>query len=164
MWTRTFPIMKKVRELLKSGEIGEVVSVQADFGFRDRGIPRLSKPELGGGALLDIGVYVIAFASMILGPSKPHSIKSTAHVNHDKIDLTSSLLLSYGNENQKVAYLHCTIEAETSKTAVVWGTNGSIHIHKPFWCPEKMTIKKPGHDDAEIHLAYVKWIFFFSVS
>jgi len=159
MWTRTFPLMGKVRELIKSGAIGDVVSVMADFGFRDRGIARLTKPELGGGSLLDIGVYVIALGSMILGPKAPSSIKSTAHVNADKIDLGASMILGYGDKNQQSAVLHCTIEAETSKSATIFGTKGTIQIHKPFWCPSEMTLKQVGQEkDQKFEFPYVCYI------
>jgi len=151
MWTRDFPIMVKIRELLKQGAIGDVVTVHADFGFKDRGIPRLSQPELGGGALLDIGVYVIAFASMIFGPQKPNSIKASGNVDSNNVDHTTAIILTYG---KNIASLFCTIESETSKTATIYGSKGSITVQKPFWCPEKMILRKTGEEDQEFHIPH----------
>ena len=69
MWTRFTPIMVKLREVVNAGAIGELRMVEADFGFRAGFDPkgRLFNPELGGGALLDVGVYTISLASMLLG-------------------------------------------------------------------------------------------------
>jgi predicted dehydrogenase len=73
MWTRFVPLMAKVRTLLAAGAIGEVRMLSADLGFRAAPgrPPRLFDPACGGGALLDVGVYVVSFSSMVLGtPSR----------------------------------------------------------------------------------------------
>lgn len=107
---------------------------------------------------MDIGVYVIALGSMVLGPKAPNSIKSSAHVDQNHIDLGSSMLLSYGDRNQQIAVLHCTIEAETSKSATIFGSKGTLQIHKPFWCPNKLTLKQVGQPDQDFDFPYVKKI------
>ena len=69
MWARFLPHYAKVREIVDSGVLGPILSIHADHGQRlaDQGIPRLIEPALAGGALLDLGIYPISFAHMILG-------------------------------------------------------------------------------------------------
>ena len=79
MWSRFPPLMSKVREFVQSGTLGEIFFLQADFGFqpKDRNPEgRLFNPELAGGSILDIGVYPVSFASMVLGT--PSSISTVA--------------------------------------------------------------------------------------
>lgn len=77
MWTRFFPVMFEVRKMIAEGAIGEVKYVSATFGFSGgSNIPRLANPELGGGAVLDVGVYPISFATMIFG-EEPESVQSS---------------------------------------------------------------------------------------
>ena len=81
MWSRYLPIMVQVRQWLDAGAIGEPLMVSADFGFRAGVNPagRLFNPALGGGALLDIGIYVVSFAAMVLG-SQPAQVAAAAHL------------------------------------------------------------------------------------
>ncbi len=74
MWTRFLPAVVRARELIEQGAIGEVRLLLADFGFRAAFDPhhRLFDPQLGGGALLDLGVYCVSLASMLFGPPDPH--------------------------------------------------------------------------------------------
>lgn len=98
MWSRYIPANVKVREWLSSGRIGDVRLVKADLGFRSDWNPegRLLNPALGGGALLDVGIYPISFASMVFGPH-PETISSTVHIGDTGVDEHFSLLLSYGD-------------------------------------------------------------------
>ncbi|MBW8002293.1 MAG: Gfo/Idh/MocA family oxidoreductase [Planctomycetes bacterium] len=132
MWTRFLPVITKVRQLLDEGIIGQPEYVQADFGYSCKRNPehRILNPELGGGALLDVGVYCISFASMIF-KSEPTSIKSTAHIGKTGVDEQSSMTLSY-NDGQ-IAELECAINKDTPWQALIRGTKGEIKIHRPFW-------------------------------
>ncbi|MFT7692526.1 MAG: dihydrodiol dehydrogenase / D-xylose 1-dehydrogenase (NADP), partial [Candidatus Latescibacterota bacterium] len=87
MWSRYFPAMVKVKEWLDEGAIGDVRIVSADFGFRTGINPegRLFNPALGGGALLDVGIYVTSFASFVLGPN-PTRIQSLANIGETGVD------------------------------------------------------------------------------
>jgi len=141
MWTRFFPAIQKVRQLIQEGQLGELKLVQANFGFRNPGIPRLSKEELGGGATLDIGVYPISLASMVFGghsPSKIHAFGSL----ESGVDAQAVVSLIYKPE--ELASLAFTILSETPKEATITGSNGFVKIHTPFWCPTKLTINIGG--------------------
>ena len=152
MWTRFTPIMGKVRELVKEGAVGDVRMVQADFGFRAGFDPksRLFDPALGGGALLDVGVYCLSFASMVLGT--PEHVTGTAHLAPTNVDDNAALALRYATG--AVAVLGTSVSANTPQEAMVIGSEGTIHIHAPFWIPKTLTLSRSGKDPETIELPY----------
>lgn len=127
MWTRFLPPIRKVREWLEEGRIGEVRLVKADFGFRAGWEPegRLLNLSLGGGALLDAGIYPISFASMVLG-ANPKQVQSTAHLGETGVDEHFSVLLTY--ENGVTASLNGAVRLGLNNDACIYGTSGKIHI------------------------------------
>lgn len=127
MWTRFLPSIQKVRQWLAEGKIGEVQLLKADFGFRTDWDPanRLLNPNLGGGALLDAGIYPISFASMVLG-TRPDKITSTAYIGSTGVDEQFSVLLSY--PNGKTAALNGAVRLNLNNDAYIYGTEGSIYI------------------------------------
>jgi predicted dehydrogenase len=139
MWARFLPMMDEVRRLLAEGTIGEVRMVSADFGFRTKFNPqgRLFDPTLGGGALLDVGVYPVSLAHMVLGT--PNRIASMAHLGETGIDEQSAYLLGY--EGGALAQLSSAIRTKTPHEALIAGTEGSIRIHSPWWIPTVMTVQ-----------------------
>lgn len=102
MWARFLPHYAKVREIVASGVLGPIQSIHADHGQRlaDQGIARLIDPQLAGGALLDLGVYPVSFAHMILG--NPTSITSSAVMTDKGVDAQTSMIFSYSNGAQAV--------------------------------------------------------------
>lgn len=127
MWSRFFPVMETLRKWMEEEVIGELRMVTADFGFRREGPmeERKVSPQRGGGALLDVGVYPIAFASMIFG-SAPKDITGLTSIIDTGVDEQSSMLLGY--EGGKMALLSCAINTPTPKEARIIGNKGSIHI------------------------------------
>ncbi|MET3851075.1 putative dehydrogenase [Paenibacillus sp. OAE614] len=127
MWTRFLPVIRKVREWLDEGRIGDVQLVKADFGFRAGVNPegRLFSPSLGGGALLDAGIYPVSFASMIFG-AEPEEVSSTAQIGSTGVDEQFSLLLSYSTG--KTAQLNGAIRLNMDNEACIYGTEGYIRI------------------------------------
>ena len=130
MWARFLPMMKEVREILEKGTIGEPQLLYADFGVKFDLDPqsRLYNPDLAGGALLDLGVYCLALASMIFG--RPDKISSTIKMADTGVDERSTVILEY--DNAKTAVLFQAADLETPKEAVIIGTEGSIKLH-PAW-------------------------------
>lgn len=145
MWTRFFPLMVKLRELLCTGVLGEVRLLTADFGFRseieEEG--RLFDLAYGGGALLDVGVYPVSLASMVFGP--PTRIASMAHLGCTGVDEESSMIL--GHAKGQMAILCSAIRVNTVQEAILMGSEGRIRIHPPFWRPTSFTITRDGRDD-----------------
>ena len=148
MWTRFFPLMAEVRRLVSEGSLGEVRMLNVDFGFRADPDPasRLFAPRLGGGALLDVGVYCVSFASMVLG--RPSGSVSLPHLGETGVDEQASVVLEH--EGGRLANLSIGIRTSTPQEATIMGTEAYVRIHAPWWRPESMTISRPGTED-EIH-------------
>ena len=146
MWTRYVPAVVRARKLINEGAIGDVRMVQADFGFRAGVNPegRLFNPSLGGGALLDVGIYVSSFASMVLGP-KPSEVVSTTQIGETGVDEQSAMLLKYpGGE---IAVLSCAVRTGTAVEARIFGTDGPITFHSPFFKSAAITVKRGGDEE-----------------
>ncbi|MCB0051511.1 MAG: Gfo/Idh/MocA family oxidoreductase, partial [Caldilineaceae bacterium] len=144
MWSRFLPIIVEARRLIADGAIGTVQMVQADFGFRASFNPasRLFDPALGGGALLDVGVYPVSLATMLLG--EPDRIAAVAALGATGIDENTGMLFGYpGGE---VALLATTVRASTLQEAIILGSNGSIRLHSPWWVGNTLTLQRAGHD------------------
>lgn len=152
MWTRYLPLMVKVRELLAEGVIGDVRMLSADFGFGSRFNPqsRLYDPNLGGGALLDVGVYPVSLASMVFG--SPAHITSMAHLGPSNVDEQAAIILGY--TGGQLAVLSTSIQATTPQEAVLMGTEGRIKIHYPWWVPTRLTLSRRGQPDEVIEIPF----------
>jgi len=140
MWTHFFPAMTKVREILKSGAIGEVRQVRSSFCFRADWEPDgiLLSPKLAGGALLDVGIYNIALAQMVF-QQEPSRISSMADIGKTGVDEQSSVILGY--DNGALAILTSAIRTDTSHDAEIYGVDGYIKIPHMFWQPDKIVVK-----------------------
>ncbi|WP_438434213.1 Gfo/Idh/MocA family protein [Gorillibacterium sp. sgz500922] len=127
MWTRFLPPIRKVREWLDEGRIGEVRLVKADFGFDAGWNPegRLLNPQLGGGTLLDAGIYPISFASFVFG-EQPKRIASNVRIGETGVDEQFSLLFDYGDG--KTAQLNAAVRLPIGNEAWIVGTKGRIHL------------------------------------
>ena len=148
MWTRFFPLMEEVRRLISEGSLGEVRMLNVDFGFRAEPDPasRLFAPGLGGGALLDVGVYCVSFASMVLG--RPSGSVGISHLGETGVDEQASIGLEH--EGGRLANLSIGIRTTTPQEATIMGTEGYVRIHAPWWRPESMTISRPGEEDESV--------------
>lgn len=127
MWTRFFPAVEKVRKWLREGVIGEVQMLKADFGFGGVHDPkgRVLNPELGGGALLDLGIYPVSFASMVFG-TQPKTIKSLADIGPTGVDEKCAMLFGY--DAGKMASLSASFKADLINDVWIFGTKGRIHV------------------------------------
>jgi len=153
MWTRFLPIIVKVREWLANELIGRVRMVTADFGFSADWNPkhRLFNPELGGGALLDVGVYCVSMSSMVFG-RPPAKITGMAHMGQTGVDEQSAMILGYGDG--QLAALSCAVRMKTPQQALIVGTKGMIRIHSPFWCATTATISIEGKENETIKMPF----------
>lgn len=138
MWTRFLPHIATVRELLNSGVIGQIVSVEADHGqyLINHENPRLTEPDLAGGALLDLGIYPVSFAHMVLG--KPDRITATGVLTAKGVDGQTSAILDYKNGAQAV--VTTTLITGTPCRATIAGTLGRIEIDRTFYNPASMRV------------------------
>jgi predicted dehydrogenase len=138
MWARFLPHYGKVREIVESGVLGPILSIHADHGQRlaDKGISRLVEPDLAGGALLDLGIYPVSFAHMILG--MPLHITSDSVMTEKGVDAQTSMILTY--EGGAQAVLTTTMIEQTPCRAVVAGLNGWLEIDRTFYNPAAMRV------------------------
>lgn len=145
MWTRCFPLMEKFRALHAAQAIGEVRMLTADFGFRAEyhEEPRLFNLAIGGGALLDVGVYPVSLSSMLF--RSPTQIAAHAHLGPTGVDEEAAMILSHAKG--QLAVLSTAVRVETAQEAVLSGTQGRIRIHRPWWRPTVMTLSREGHAD-----------------
>ncbi len=133
MWTRHLPHINWVRERIASGALGDIVWVAADHG-QALDLPpshRLKDPALAGGALLDLGVYPVAFVLDILG--RPGQVMAYGHLTETGVDGHASLTLAY--PGRTIALAETTLWTKTPTTAVISGTNGSLEIDGDFYQP-----------------------------
>ena len=133
MWARYLPHMIRIREIIKSGVLGEIISVRADHGQWFKLDPefRLFKPELGGGALFDLGIYVVSFASMVLGTPAKVTARSTKAFTG--VDGQTTIILEYNSGAQ--AILTATNLAATPNRALIVGREARIEIDRTFYAP-----------------------------
>jgi predicted dehydrogenase len=137
MWTRCLPHVAAVNQLIADGALGDIVSVQADHGqhFDYDPASRWFNPDLGGGALLDLGVYPVSFASMLLGtPSKMTTMIDLAPTGVDR-----QVSMIFGYDGGAKAYLNTTTDAKTPTTATISGTKARIEIDGDFYAPSAFT-------------------------
>lgn len=139
MWTRFLPAIVKVREILKEGRLGEIRMLNASFGFKAEFDPlhRLFNPSLGGGALLDVGVYPVSFASMVFGI--PAQISSQCFLGKTGVDEQSAMLFRY--EKGQMAVLSAAVRTEIPQDAYIIGTEGTLRIHAPWWQSKKLSMR-----------------------
>ena len=138
MWARFLPHYTKIREIIASGVLGQITTIHADHGQRlaDQNIPRLIEPSLAGGALLDLGIYPISFAHMVLGI--PTSITANAVLTEKGVDAQTSIILNYPHGAQAV--LNTSMIVQTPCTAVVAGLNGYLEVDCTFYNPTSMRV------------------------
>lgn len=144
MWSRFNPVMSQVRRWLSEGAIGEVRLVTADFGFRTAWNPqgRLLDLNLAGGALLDVGVYVVSLASMVFGQA-PQTVSASAYLGETGVDEQTAMLFGY--PSGALAQLFCAIRTATIGEARLYGTEGHIYI-PDFWRATQAVLSRPGRE------------------
>jgi predicted dehydrogenase len=148
MWTRFQPAVVALRGLVADGAIGEVRSVQADLGVSRAFDPhdRLFALELGGGALLDLGVYVVSFAQMLLGT--PDTVTVTGSRFPTGADAEAALLLGYADGRS--ATLTTSLRYPTPGQARVFGTAGWIDVLPRFHHPRTIVLHRTGAEPETI--------------
>ena len=148
MWTRFLPHTAVIRDWLAQALLGDIVTVTADHGqwFAEDAGFRLFAPELGGGALLDLGVYPVSFASMVLGP--PSRIVSLSDPAFTGVDAQTSMLFGYDGGAQAV--LTCTLRAKSPTRAAIVGTDATIEVEGNFYAPTAVTLVPRGGEPTRV--------------
>jgi predicted dehydrogenase len=139
MWMRFNPAFGRLLEELEDGAIGELRSVQASFGFPAPPTWNNWRPELGGGALLDMGVYPLTLAHLLLGV--PDSIEATGEVREDGLDLTASVFLRY--DDGRFASALTSLRAFVGAGATIGGSTGFVTYDEPFLSASSFHVESP---------------------
>ena len=142
LWARFNPSIRKAKELVDTGSIGKIGYLHADFAFYALNKPeegRLLNPALGGGTLLDIGIYPIFLSYILLG--KPNRILSSSKFYKTGVEIQTSMILEYDEAH---AVLYSGLTSESKMEAEISGSSGSIFL-KPQWHSAKgYSLKKDG--------------------
>lgn len=144
LWTHFLPHFKKVVDILRIGTIGNITKLEADFGFHPEfdESSRVFNKALGGGSLLDIGIYPIFTALTILG--MPKNVKAEAQFFENGADAACEMLFTY--EQNCEAKLYSTLLETTATKAVFTGTCGVLEIHGRFHEPSGFTVILNGQE------------------
>jgi predicted dehydrogenase len=155
MWMRCNPAIRAMTALIADGAIGAVTSVHADFGLAGPFPPehRLRNLALGGGALLDLGIYPISLAHLVLGA--PVSVQSWGRLSPEGVDENTGMLFGY--ESGAVAALTCSILGATRNAATVTGTTGRIELPPGFHRPETLTVFRANAETEVLHFPVEGW-------
>jgi predicted dehydrogenase len=150
MWTRFIPLIREVTALVSSGQIGILKYLRADFGFLSPFDPasRLYNIRLGGGSLLDIGIYPLYLCLQLLG--KPDHITAVGSLSPTGSDITCHAILQYP-ENAS-AVISSTLACQTSLTAEIAGTEGMIRIPTPWYKNDRFEWNRTGEPVVTVQL------------
>ncbi len=142
MWMRFVPAIATLRELIDSQVIGDICQVTMQLGFAFPFDPnhRVFDPKLGGGALLDLGVYPLSLASSLLGT--PTAVQSDAVIGATGVDEKVAMVLRYPQDRQGL--LAASLRNQTSNDAVIVGSEGYIRVHAPLYCPQSLSVHQMG--------------------
>lgn len=148
MWTRFQPTVVRARQLIADGAIGEVQQVQADLGAYRPYNPddRLFSPSLGGGATLDLGVYVISIAQHFLGTPETLRARGTKYPNG--VDASVNVFMEY--DNGRSASVIASLQTASAGRAAIYGTAGSIELEPRFHHPTSLILRRNGADPERI--------------
>lgn len=138
MWTRFLPALAEVRRIAASGEIGEVSQVVADFGFTANFGPehRVYNPALGGGALLDLGIYPLSIAAALLGPVR--EVRAQAQLGSTGVDVQTGFILKHAGGGMSVC--SCSFLARTPGELTLSGTRGHVRMNTMFHRARSVTV------------------------
>jgi predicted dehydrogenase len=138
MWTRFMPSVVEAKRIVDSGEIGKPANVSADFGFTSDAGPehRLFAPELGGGVLLDLGIYPLSMSSFFLGAVT--GVKAQAEMAATGVDMQTAFTLTH--EGGGVSSCACSLRSRTPTELVISGEKGYVRLHDRFHNTDTITV------------------------
>ena len=142
LWTRFLPAYKQVKRWVADRKIGHIKRITADFSYFTETDPksRVYSAALGGGALLDVGIYILGLAVDFLG-TEPRNIKCCGHIGATGVDETVGITLDYGNGT--LANLYCSVKAKMPQDAYKYGIEGYIYLPE-FWRSSSAYLYKDG--------------------
>lgn len=132
VWSRFFPSYKHLMKLLKDNSIGDIVHVNVNLGQQLEPDHRVLKKSVGGGTLLDIGIYTLNAVALVYDDERLQKIAAVGHLNDDGMDISVSASLQYSNK--RTAQVTCSAIAQFPNDLVIIGTKGKIKVPYNMWC------------------------------
>ncbi|XP_054273142.1 trans-1,2-dihydrobenzene-1,2-diol dehydrogenase-like isoform X1 [Macrosteles quadrilineatus] len=159
VWSRCLPAYGYLRQLLLDKSIGDPLFLDVSFGAKID-VDRIWKKELGGGTVLDLGIYTLQMAMLVFG-GQPSSVVAAGHLNTEGVDVDSVTVLTYPAGGTAVCSTHSKVQLPN--TAHIVGTKGTITIHSPFWSATKIMFspQKGKTEEKEFSLPESKGSFNF---
>ena len=154
-WMRFFPAVAELRRMIANDDLGDIKFVRANFSFRRppfRSKGRLTDPQLGGGAVLDVGVYTISLATMIFQGERPEKIYAQGTLLPTGVDDLAVITLTYAGG--RIAQLSCSISYDVSCDAVICGMKNELRLPHPFWCSTQLETPKGVYDKPIVSKEY----------
>lgn len=153
MWIRHLPVLRRMQDILRSGEIGSVLYARSDYGFVAKGARKDRKFDsaLAGGALLDIGIYNLGFMRMVMDGSEPEQFSSVYHINEYGTDDFSTVQLQY--PGGRTATITTCIGVEMPRRAVVYCTEGRLEL-EDFQAAQRLTVYPAGKEAYSIEIPF----------
>ena len=145
MWSRFLPAYLELQQVLAEGRIGDVLQVEADFGFRWPFDPdhRHFDPSAGGGGLLDLGIYPVQLCTLVLG--LPDRVVAAGHVGETGVDEQVAAVLHH--PGGRLGVVKAALRVNLSCEARISGTEGWIHLPAFMHCPDALVVNGPsGHE------------------
>lgn len=142
LWSRFTPSTAKVLELIAAGTLGKIESVRADFGFQMGPSTggRITDPALGGGALLDIGIYPVWLCQLLLG--EPAEVIAAARLDENGVDIDINISLRAADG--RLGHAYATLLGRTKTEALILGEKADIHWHPRFHEPSNFSVIREG--------------------
>lgn len=147
MWTRFLPAVVQAGKWIQQGAIGTIRLIQASFGINLLHVQRLTDPDLAGGALLDIGIYPLSFASMVMQGARPQSVSSQVQLLDTGVDGSSMIQLRY--RDGAWADLKCSCMHRLPNDAWIIGDTGRIHLPADFYSCQSVTLMTEDNETRE---------------
>lgn len=161
LWSRFMPATQKTLELIRDNTIGNILGLEANFGFEAPFDPekRLFNKQLGGGVLLDIGIYPLFLSYLILG--LPTEIKATSVIGPTGIDVTTSMNLGF--KKRKFAFLDCSYEIKSNMEACIYGEKGLIRLHPRWQDTRQITVELNGREKETYLFEREVWGYYYEI-
>ena len=150
MWSRFMPAIVEAKRIVDSGEIGTPATVSADFGFAAEAGPehRLFNPELGGGSLLDLGIYPLSLSSFFLGPVA--SVQAVGELGATGVDVQAAFTLKHASG--AVSSCASSLRARTPCELTISGDKGFVRLNPRFHYTESLTVELADGEKRELHI------------
>ncbi|EFN80683.1 trans-1,2-dihydrobenzene-1,2-diol dehydrogenase [Harpegnathos saltator] len=160
VWSRCFPIYDNIKKMLEAGCMGDIHHVSASFGFDLMDVDRITKKELGGGTVLDLGIYCLQFVSMVYNNEMPERIITSGSLNEDGVDISMTASLYY--KDNRSATITTSALVNLPNKGYICGAKNTVEV-PTFWCPTKLIIGDTTIDKPLLELKNAKFNFINSI-